>query len=256
MGLMPIRAVVFDLFDTLVDLVSEDIPLAEHAGRKIPASLLSLHALTAEHGSVDLDTFLSTMRETEKGFLKTHYAKDIELSSTERFETLLKALDLDDPALVDSFVTTHMAGLRQHVRMLDHHPEVLTSLKERVQLAVCSNFSHVPTAEEVLESSRLADLFDVVVISEAAGFRKPHPEIFRATLTDLGVAENEVLHVGDSLKADVAGAAALGIPTVWITRRIGDPAKALRDHGGPKPDFQIEDLSELEGLLRKLEIGS
>lgn len=253
---MPIRAVVFDLFDTLVDLVSEDIPLAEHAGRKIPASLFRLHALTAEHGTVDLDTFLSTMRETEKGFLKTHYAKDIELSSTERFETLLKALGLDDPDLVDSLVTTHMSGLREHVRILDHHPEVLASLKERVQLAVCSNFSHVPTAEEVLEASRLSDLFDTVVISEAAGVRKPHPEIFRATLSGLGVSQDEVLHVGDSLKADVAGAAALGIPTVWITRRIADPEKALSGYDGPKPDFQIEDLSELDDLLRKLEAGS
>ena len=44
---------------------------------------------------------------------------------------------------------------------------------------------------------------------------------------ELGVKEHEVLHVGDSLKADVAGAADLGIPTVWITRRIKEPEKAL-----------------------------
>ena len=253
---MPIRAVVFDLFDTLVDLVSEDIPLTEHAGRKIPASLLQLHALTTEHRAIDLDTFLSTMKETEKGFMESHYAKDIELSSTERFQTLLEALGLDHPPLVDSLVTTHMAGLREHVRLLDHHPEVLASLKDRVQLAVCSNFSHVPTAEEVLEASRLAELFDAVVISEAAGVRKPHPEIFRATLNELGVAENEVLHVGDSLKADVGGAAALGISTVWITRRIADPEEALSAHSGPPPDFQIEDLAELDDLLRELEAAS
>ena len=252
-GLIPIRAVVFDLFDTLVDLVSEDMPLTEHAGRMIPATLVRLHALTADYGSVDLDDFLSVMRENEKRFLETHYAKHIELSTTERFTALVRSLEMDDPDLVALLVNTHMAGLREHVRVLDHHPDVLSQLKSRVRLGVCSNFSHVPTAEEVLEASHLADLFDTVVISEAAGFRKPHPEIFRATLAGLGVEEHEVLHVGDSLKADVAGAADLGIPTVWITRRIKEPEKALSGYSGPRPDFQIEDLSELDGLLRQME---
>ena len=155
-GPMPIRAVVFDLFDTLVDLVSEDMPLAEHAGRMIPATFIRLHGLTADYGSVGLDDFLSAMKDNEKRFLETHYAKHIELSTTERFSTLVRSLGMDEPELVELLVNTHMAGLREHVRVLDHHPDVLSQLKSRVRLGVCSNFSHVPTAEEVLEASHLS----------------------------------------------------------------------------------------------------
>jgi FMN phosphatase YigB (HAD superfamily) len=49
--------------------------------------------------------------------------------------------------------------------------------------------------------------------------------------------------VGDNLAADVAGAAALGIRTVWITRRVADPAAALAKHTGARPDHQIADLA-------------
>ena len=57
------------------------------------------------------------------------------------------------------------------------------------------------------------------------------------------------LHVGDSLAKDVAGAAPLGLETVWITRRIEDPDAARADYAGPAPDHVVTDLSEIEALL-------
>jgi FMN phosphatase YigB (HAD superfamily) len=58
-----------------------------------------------------------------------------------------------------------------------------------------------------------------------------------------------VLHVGDSLTADVAGASARGMKTAWLTRRVPDREAALKDYDGPKPDHVIADLAELEPLL-------
>jgi FMN phosphatase YigB (HAD superfamily) len=87
------------------------------------------------------------------------------------------------------------------------------------------------------------------VISADHGLRKPRREIFESTLAALGVAPEEAVHVGDNLKADVSGAAALGIRTVWITRRVGDPATALARHTGMRPDHVIADLAELESVL-------
>ena len=43
---MPIRAIVFDLFDTLVDLDFDSLPRAEIAGRKLPPSVPALHEAT------------------------------------------------------------------------------------------------------------------------------------------------------------------------------------------------------------------
>ena len=54
---MELRAVVFDLFDTLVDLRFEDLPRIEHEGRRLPASLKQLHVVVAERRPVDLTSF-------------------------------------------------------------------------------------------------------------------------------------------------------------------------------------------------------
>jgi hypothetical protein len=67
------------------------------------------------------------------------------------------------------------------------------------------------------------------VVSDAFGLRKPRAEIFAEVVTRLGVAPAETLHVGDSLRADVAGAANAGLRTAWITRRVSDvPARSPR----------------------------
>jgi len=87
------------------------------------------------------------------------------------------------------------------------------------------------------------------VVSEDVGLRKPRAEIFAAVATHLALPPLEILHVGDSLEADVAGAAAVGQQTAWLTRRIADPEAALAAYTGPKPDHQIADLGELEALV-------
>jgi FMN phosphatase YigB (HAD superfamily) len=101
----------------------------------------------------------------------------------------------------------------------------------------------------VLDAASLSEHFDAVVISDAVGIRKPRGEIFEATLEALDVAPEEALHVGDSLTADIGGAAAAGIQTAWITRRVRDPDAKLAEFAGPPPDFRVADLAELSELL-------
>jgi putative hydrolase of the HAD superfamily len=120
-----------------------------------------------------------------------------------------------------------------------------------VRLAVCSNFTHSQTALAVLEAAGLRWLFDAVVVSDAVGFRKPRPEIFHATLASLGVAAHETLHVGDNLAADIAGAAALGARTAWVTRRVPKAAEVLAKHTGPRPDHVVADLAEIAEIAER-----
>ena len=56
-----------------------------------------------------------------------------------------------------------------------------------------------------------------MLTSVAIGFEKPHPEAFARALLDLGHPD-QVWMVGDSLEADIAGAARCGIPGVLVRR--------------------------------------
>lgn len=61
--------------------------------------------------------------------------------------------------------------------------------------------------------------FDAVVTSDRVGAYKPAAAMFTTAVTALSLAAHEVLHIGDSLRTDIAGAQAAGIRTAWINRR-------------------------------------
>jgi HAD superfamily hydrolase (TIGR01549 family) len=252
---VPLRAVLFDLFDTLVDLRFEGLPRVEVAGRSLPASLLRLHQIAAARAPgpapVDFEAFAEALVETDRSFEESHFRAHRELPTLERFAAVARRLGLEDPELPALLTRTHMALFREQASAPEHHRELLAGLGRELRLGLCSNFSHAETARSILEETGLAPHLRCVAISETVGIRKPRREIFEAALRGLGVAPEEALHVGDSLRADVAGAAALGIRTVWITRRVPDPEGALREHAGPRPDWQIGDLAELPRLLEE-----
>jgi 2-haloacid dehalogenase len=87
-----------------------------------------------------------------------------------------------------------------------------------VDLPVCvvSNIDRADL-EAVLSYRELS--FTAVVTSEDVRAYKPASQVFRQGLAALGLRAHDVLHVGDSLSADVAGARAAGIGAVWVNRR-------------------------------------
>lgn len=246
---MPIRAVVFDLFDTLVDLRAEDLPMEEHGGLRVPASSRQVHGLVAERHEVDLDAFQQAMLAGMRAFKESHLDNDREVTTFERMSDALARLGISEPALAERMTVTHMDILKSVVDVPQHHCDVLDALRQRVHLGLCSNFSHSETAHRVLDEAGFSERLDAIVVSDAFGLRKPRPEIFLEVISRLDVAPEETLHVGDSLRADVRGAARAGIRSVWITRRVREPEQRLREHEGHAPDHAIEDLSELLALV-------
>jgi putative hydrolase of the HAD superfamily len=80
-----------------------------------------------------------------------------------------------------------------------------------------------------------------VVISEAVGFRKPHPSIFDEALAPFDAVPQVALHVGDMAEADAWGAGRLGFRTVWIDREQQEWPEALE----PAPSLTVARLGDL-----------
>jgi FMN phosphatase YigB (HAD superfamily) len=241
LGVVPIRAVSFDLFDTLVDLELSGAPLQE--------SLRALYVAIRTYTDLDFEAFCQVARRADRELRDSRYPQGLEISTEERFAHLLGRLGIERPSLVGTLTGIHMGIIQGRVDVPPHHGEVLGRVRARVRVALCSNFTHAATARRILDESALVAHLDTVVISVDVGLRKPRPEIFQAVLQGLGTAPEETLHVGDNLRDDVAGAAASGMRTAWLTRRIGDPEGALAGHEGPRPDFVIGDLGDVVELL-------
>lgn len=89
--------------------------------------------------------------------------------------------------------------------------------------------------------------FDVVVVAEEIGHRKPEVEIFQHALVQTGTAPANWLHVGDHPETDVAGAQAAGGIGVYLE----NPDHPL---GQITPDHQIAHLAELPALLSNYDL--
>lgn len=246
---MTIRAVVLDLFDTVVDLHMENMPEFEVGGRVIRGTGALLHEVLADHSDIDLEGFLRALADVDKRHRVPLYDQGREYATIERFGHVLDELGIPNAdGLAERLTQTHMQSIVDQSRYVPHHVEVLRDLHAHARIGICSNFSHTPTALRILEASGLRPHIDAVAVSEEVGMRKPRAEIFRAALERLGVAPEDTLHVGDRLEADIRGASELGMATAWITRRVRSPEEALASHEGPRPTHVIADLAELREI--------
>ncbi len=119
-------------------------------------------------------------------------------------------------------------------------PAALRALRERGHpLVVVSNWD--VSLHGVLRTTGLAGLLDAVVTSAELGTAKPDPAIFTHALGLVGAGPEGVLHVGDSLEADVEGARAAGLRPVLL-------ARGGEDAGAPDGVAVVAGLDELAAL--------
>ncbi len=96
-----------------------------------------------------------------------------------------------------------------------------------------------------LERWSLAPQFDAIAIEGELGFGKPDPRAFLHALAVLGADPREAWMVGNDLEADIGGARATGIHTVWVDHAgAGAPADAAA-----QPDRIVRSVAELRTLL-------
>jgi HAD superfamily hydrolase (TIGR01509 family) len=85
-----------------------------------------------------------------------------------------------------------------------------------IPMGIVSSAVYHPFLEWTLEAFGILDAFQVVITSASAGFYKSRAELYVHAAELLGVTPQRMVHVGDSFRFDVAGAARAGMGTVWL----------------------------------------
>ena len=165
------------------------------------------------------------------GLIAEFAGEDPALAAIRGYLPRFRAEAFPDPRLVALWQRTRVAAQTAY----PHAAAVLDRLRRHVRLGLVTN----GTSDLQRRKLALAGLdghFDVVVAACDVGVGKPDPAMFAAALEALGVAASEAVMVGNDLDRDIAGAAAAGIPSLWI------------QHGG-NGRADLHDLSELPGRL-------
>lgn len=223
-----VRAITLDLDDTLW-------PFAP-IGARIDQVL---HDWMLEHSPPTAAMFpVVAMRELrERSFRDNpHLHHDLSalrrLTLAEALESSGAPLELLEPAY-EAFYAA-----RNQVECYPDAIDALARIAARVPVAAVSN------GNADLERIGLMEYFAFQLGSREHGMAKPHASIFHAACQRLGCGHGEVLHVGDHVEMDVAGAARAGLRSCWINR-TGE----TWTHPELRPDLEFDTMTALADWL-------
>ena len=202
------RAVVFDLFETLVDY--DDTRSREFSDE------------------------VARLCGREPGDFHRVWRDGRPARETGRMASYLSSLGIEDDAMHEflelrrSFVRGVLSRPREGV------VETLCELRARGLrtglITVCSE-----DTVDVWPETPFATLFDTEVFSCSCGLRKPDPRIYELARDQLGVQPGESLFVGDGANDELAGAERVGMRAILIHRPGEEPPWAeARDWPGPR----------------------
>jgi HAD superfamily hydrolase (TIGR01549 family) len=244
------RILLLDLFGTVVHFTAR-VPVVEVGGaqRRSPMSWLrqSAERLLPQ---VDFDELLRSLMQVTEEIVRRRPPEYHEVPSSERFHRALERIGVGGDrrsSLARELSLAHMHHLASATELPAHQREVLQALASDYRLGLVSNFDHGATARRILSAHDVTRFFEVVLISEEFGRRKPHPAIFAEALQQLGAGVDEAIFVGDSFADDVAGAHAAGLRVAWISHSPETMAAKERP-----PDYTITGLADLPPLLQRL----
>lgn len=228
---MKYKAVIFDLFGTLVDKFPVDESI----------DILVQMAKAMEVPSDDLvKIWFKTFDERHSGDFNnleedTRYAAEkLGVSPTE--------------SQIKKAVQINLDYVGNSIKPRPDTSEILTWLKEHgYKVGLLSNWSHEVPA--VWDSVPLSRLFDAAVFSSKVGMLKPDPHIYLLAAEKLEVKPEECLYIGDGASRELAGAAAVGMHPVLLDNKDKDSEHPPNAEAEEWTSDRITSLVEIKYLL-------
>ncbi len=222
-----IKAVVFDLDNTLVDFMA-----------------MKRQAIDAAIAAMRDAGLMLPPEEIRERIDEIYKQKGIE------FQNVFDQLLYDEFSKIDYKILSSgvIAYRKAREAALVPYPHVYMTLmalaKMQLKLGVVSD---APAREAWLRLCYLNfhHIFDAVVTFDDTGERKPAPGPFRKVLEKLGAKASESLMIGDWAERDVVGAKQVGMKTVFA--RYGDTFGTVHSNA----DYEIDDIKGLIDIVRK-----
>jgi len=121
-------------------------------------------------------------------------------------------------------------------------PGALQALHKKYKLAIISNIDDDLFA---YSQERLKVKFDWIITARQARSYKPSLNNFKLAFERIGVPQEKILHVAQSLFHDIVPAKKLGLSCVWINRRHAKPGFGATPPAQAQPDLETPDLQSL-----------
>jgi putative hydrolase of the HAD superfamily len=218
-----IEAVLFDLDGTLLDREKSLIAFVSHQYERLTPKLSSIPKEDYIRRFIELDN---------NGYVW----KD------KVYKQLINEFNLTN-CTVKELLDDYVSSLKYYCNPFSHLHSMLNELKQQnIKLGMITN----GIGQFQLDNIRALGIeqnFEVILISEWEGIKKPNPEIFDRALAKLQVSAASSMFVGDHALNDIEAAQNIGMVAVWKRNDASPTVKA---------EYIIDELSEIPTLVQQM----
>ncbi len=215
-----IKAVIFDIDGTLINRKEAFLRFCEY--------LIDKYASQYPYQGTKVDLINSMIEIDGNGY-----------GGIEKFIPKLSGL-WKLPLSVEEFIAERNEVFGKLSVPLPEMHEVLAQLKTQYKLGVITN-GYSSVQREKIETVKITDYFDDIIVSGEEAYAKPDPRIFLLSCEHLGVKPEEAVFIGDYYPNDIAGAISAKIKPIWISE---DPDEHMEYEG-----IRIRELKDVLKLL-------
>ena len=229
-----IAALTFDLDDTLYD----NRMVIQRTEQEALAFVRGYHPALSGLENKDFQRLRQALRETEPEIY--HDVTEWRRRSIE--QAMLDAgLSTEEAKAGAEASMVNFAKWRSRIDVPPQTHDILARLAKKWPLVAITNGNAQP------ELFGLGDYFKFVLRAGPDGRSKPFSDMYHLAAQRLGVSVSDILHVGDDLTTDVAGAIRCGMQACWIKPEGADLLQATDSR--LLPHVEISRLASLTTLI-------
>jgi putative hydrolase of the HAD superfamily len=217
-----IKAVIFDLDNTLLDRTL--------TFRSFSSSFLSHYFSHLDVTQHLLDLIIEIDQDGYK-------------DKEELFAQLLELSYWQDKPQLSELMAYYSREYVRSAVLMNGAREVVQYVRTKYKVGVITN-GKTPIQYGKMDQLGIRNDFDLIIVSEEVGIKKPDRRIFEMALDKLELKPEQCIYIGDHPVNDIEGAAKAGMETIWM--KVNQP---WRNGIKAQPLHQIEELSSLFELI-------
>ncbi|MEI9699051.1 5-amino-6-(5-phospho-D-ribitylamino)uracil phosphatase YigB [Moellerella wisconsensis] len=232
--LAPIKAMTFDLDDTLYD----NHPVIEKTERQVLQFIREFDLRFAQFNHDDLDVYRQILLEQDANIYH-----DVTEWRWQAAKMMLCHYGYSREQAIQGAddIMAHFAYWRNQINVPESTHTTLAALAEKLPLVAITNGNAEPAA------CGLNDYFQFVLKAGPDGRSKPYCDMYCSAADKLNIPANNILHIGDNLQTDIEGAIRSGMQACWIN--MDNKTLMAEKESRLVPHIEISNLASLLTLL-------
>ena len=217
-----IKAVTFDLWDTLIHDDSDEPKRAAQGlrNKRDERRHVVWQALNSVQ-PISLEDVVLAFDVADAAFNNVWKQHSVTWRVEERVDVILTGLGRSLSADSKAQLINDLGYMEVDIApdAIEGVRDALADLSQRYVLSIVSDAIMTPGTglRDLLEKYGLREFFKGFAFSDEVGYSKPHPSMFQSAADQLGVAVEEMVHIGDRDHNDVKGPQALGMKAILFT---------------------------------------